>query len=225
MRLPYANRTAAARELAACLRPYAGRSDVLVVGLPRGGVPVACEVAMALHAPVDVLVVRKLGVPGREELAMGAVATGGGRVLNLEVVEGLGISAATLDRVTAAEMQEVRRRDQAYRGPRPAPDFSDRCVILVDDGLATGATMRAAIALVRQHKPARLVVAVPVAPQATVAALRRETDEVVCPATPEHFFGISQWYEDFTQLTDQDVRALLERSWRQQPAYSEEPRG
>jgi putative phosphoribosyl transferase len=215
MRLLYPNRTAAAQELAAHLRPYAGRSDVLVVGLPRGGVPVACEVATVLRAPVDVLIVRKLGVPGQEELAMGAIASGGVRVLNPEVIEGLGISTEVLERVAEAEMREVRRRDQAYRGQRPAPSLADRCVILVDDGLATGATMRAAIAVVRQHKPARLVVAVPVAPPSTITVLRSEADEVVCPATPEPFFGISRWYEDFAQVTDEDVRALLAQAWRQ----------
>lgn len=221
MRLLYPNRTAAAQELAAHLRLYAGRSDVLVVGLPRGGVPVACEVATVLRAPVDVLIVRKLGVPGQEELAMGAIASGGVRVLNPEVIEGLGISTEVLERVAEAEMREVRRRDQAYRGQRPAPSLADRCVILVDDGLATGATMRAAIAVVRQHQPARLVVAVPVAPPSTITVLRSEADEVVCPVTPEPFFGISRWYEDFAQVTDEDVRALLAQAWRRQSAPSE----
>jgi putative phosphoribosyl transferase len=220
MHLPYPNRTVAARELAASLRHYAGRSDILVLGLPRGGVPVAYEVATALHAAVDVMIVRKLGVPGQEELAMGAIATGGVRVLNREVVETIGIAEEVIERVTEAEMHELRRRDQVYRGERPAPVMTDRCVILVDDGLATGATMRAAIAVVCQQQPSRVVVAVPVAPPATVAVLREEVDEVICPAMPEPFFGISRWYEDFAQVTDEDVRALLEQAWRQ-PAYSE----
>jgi putative phosphoribosyl transferase len=225
MRLPYTNRTAAAQELVACLRHYAGRSDVLVLGMPRGGVPVAYEVAAALHAPLDVMIVRKLGVPGQEELAMGAIATGGVRVLNPEVVEGTGIPQEIIDRVTEAEMRELRRRDQAYRGKRSAPVMADRCVILVDDGLATGATMRAAVAAVHQQQPARVVVAVPVAPPATIALLRQEVDEVICPAMPEPFFGIGQWYEDFSQVTDEEVRALLAQAWRRQPAYAESSQG
>ena len=225
VRLPYTNRTTAAQELVAYLRHYAGQSDVLVLGMPRGGVPVAYEVAAALHAPLDVMIVRKLGVPGQEELAMGAIATGGVRVLNPEVVEGIGIPQEIIDRVTETEMRELRRRDQAYRGKRSAPVMADRCVILVDDGLATGATMRAAVAAVHQQQPARVVVAVPVAPPVTIALLRQEVDEVICPAMPEPFFGIGQWYEDFSQVTDEEVRSLLAQAWRRQPAYAESSQG
>jgi putative phosphoribosyl transferase len=228
MQLPYKNRAEAARELAKLLTPYAGRADVLVLGLPRGGVPVAYEVAQRLTAALDLMLVRKLGLPGHEELAMGAIATGGIRVLNADVVEGLGVPAAVIERVTAAELQELQRREHAYRGTRPIPNLAGRWVILVDDGLATGATMRAAIAAVRQQQPARLVVAVPVAPPATIAALRKEVDDVVCPAMPEPMFGISQWYEDFAQVTDEEVRALLQRAWQNQPggaAPADEPPG
>ena len=217
----YSNRSEAARLLAAALQPYAGRSDVLILGLPRGGVPVAYEVAQTLKAPLDLMLVRKLGVPGHAELAMGAIATGGIRVLNTEVIEELGISDAAIERVTAREQQELQRRDQVYRGHRPPPDMEGRCVILVDDGLATGATMRSAIAAVRQQKPAQLVVAVPVAPPHTVAVLREEADEVVCPATPEPFFSIGLWYEDFAPVTDEEVRVLLKQSWREEPEQAE----
>ena len=217
----YSNRSEAARLLAEVLQPYAGRSDVLILGLPRGGVPVAYEVAQALKAPLDLMLVRKLGVPGHAELAMGAIATGGIRVLNTEVIEELGISDAAIERVTAREQQELQRRDQVYRGHRPPPDMEGRCVILVDDGLATGATMRSAIAAVRRQQPAHLVVAVPVAPPHTVAVLREEADEVVCPATPEPFFSIGLWYEDFAPVTDEEVRVLLKQSWREEPEQAE----
>jgi putative phosphoribosyl transferase len=217
MHLPYENRVEAGRMLAAWLTHYTGRPDVLVLGLPRGGVPVAYEVARALEASLDLLLVRKLGLPGHEELAMGAIATGGIRVLNPEVVQGLGVPAAVIEKVVAAELQELQRRERVYRGDRPAPQIAGRCVMLIDDGLATGDTMRAAIAAVRQQQPARLVVAVPVVPPATIAVLRQEADEVVCPATPEPFFGIGQWYEDFTQVTDDEVRALLRRAQQPQP--------
>lgn len=220
MRL-YSNRSEAARLLAAALQPYAGRSDVLILGLPRGGVPVAYEVAQTLKAPLDLMLVRKLGVPGHAELAMGAIATGGIRVLNTEVIEELGISDAAIERVTAREQQELQRRDQVYRDHRPPPDMEGRCVILVDDGLATGATMRSAIAAVRRQQPAQLVVAVPVAPPHTVAVLREEADEVVCPATPEPFFSIGLWYEDFAPVTDEEVRVLLKQSWREEPEQAE----
>jgi putative phosphoribosyl transferase len=178
------------------------------------------EVAQTLKAPLDLMLVRKLGVPGHEELAMGAIATGGIRVLNAEVIEGLGLSDAEIERIAAREQQELQRRDQVYRGTRPPPDMEGRCVILVDDGLATGATMRSAVAAVHQQKPTRLVVAVPVAPLHTVARLR-EADEVVCPSTPEPFFSIGLWYEDFAPVTDEDVRVLLEQAWREQPEQAE----
>jgi putative phosphoribosyl transferase len=220
MHLPYANRAEAGRVLATWLTHYTSRTDILVLGLPRGGVPVAYEVARALKAPLDLMLVRKLGLPGHEELAMGAIATGGIRVLNLEVVEGLGVPATVIDKVVATELQELQRRERVYRGDRPTPQIEGRCVILVDDGLATGATMRAAIAAVRQQKPAWLVVAVPVAPAATIAVLRKEADVVVCPATPEPFFGIGQWYEDFTQVTDDEVRDLLKREGQPQAEHA-----
>jgi putative phosphoribosyl transferase len=218
MPLPYKNRAEAAHQLADLLQPYADRPDVVVLALPRGGVPIAYEVARALNASLDLMLVRKLGVPGHEELAMGAVAMGGIRVLNDEVIWGLAISDEAIEQVTTAEQQELRRRERAYRGERPAPTIQGRCVILIDDGLATGATMRAAVAAVRQLQPAWIVVAVPVAAPDAIAALRGEADEVVCPATPEPFLGIGRWYEDFAQMTDEEVRGLLERAWRYRPA-------
>jgi putative phosphoribosyl transferase len=217
MLLPYQNRTEAGRVLAQSLSHYAGRSDVLVLALPRGGVPVAAEVARALGASLDLMLVRKLGLPGHEELAMGAIATGGIRVLNAEVVEGLGVPTAVIEKVAEVELRELQRRERVYREDRPLPRIAGQAVILVDDGLATGATMRAAITAVRQQQPARIVVAVPVAPLATIALLRQEADEVVCPAMPEPFFGIGQWYEDFTQITDEQVQELLAWAWQHGP--------
>jgi predicted phosphoribosyltransferase len=205
----FRNRTDAGRRLAAKLTDYADRGDVLVLALPRGGVPVAFEVAQALGAPLDVFVVRKLGVPGHEELAMGAVATGGVRVLNDDIVRGLGISDHEIDTVVARELHELARRERLYRGDRPPPDVAGRTVILVDDGLATGATMRAAVAASRQQRPARIVIAVPTASPDTSEALKAEADDVVCAMTPEPFFAVGHWYEDFTQTTDDEVRDLL----------------
>jgi len=207
----FRNRTDAGRQLAEKLAAYADRGDVLVLALPRGGVPVAFEVAQALGAPLDVFVVRKLGVPGYEELAMGAVATGGVRVLNDEIVRGLGISDHQIDAVVARELHELARRERLYRGDRPPPDVAGRTVILVDDGLATGATMRAAVAALRQRQPARIVIAVPTASPDTSEALKAEADDVVCAMTPEPFFAVGHWYEDFTQTTDDEVRELLAR--------------
>ena len=217
MLLPYKNRTQAGRELAEALRPYANRPDVLILALPRGGVPVAYEVAKALNTPLDLMLVRKLGLPGHEELAVGAIATGGIRVLNTEVIQGLAIPEAQIEWIAAAELQELRRREKAYRGERPSLEVQGRCVILIDDGLATGATMQAAIAAIRQQRPAEIVVAVPVAPPDTVALLREQADAVICPATPELFLGVGRWYEDFTQITDAEVRDLLGRIWQEQP--------
>jgi putative phosphoribosyl transferase len=214
----YRNRAEAAGQLADLLQAYANRPDVLVLALPRGGVPIAFEIAKRLNAALDLMLVRKLGVPGNEELAMGAVAAAGDRVLNEEVVSGLALSDEIIERVAAAELQELERRERLYRGERPAPRLQGRCVILVDDGLATGATMRAAIAVVRYQQPAEVVVAVPVAPPHAVEALRHEADAVICPATPEPFLGIGRWYEDFTQVTDEEVRTLLERAWQLRPA-------
>ena len=208
----FRDREEAGRALAAELAGYAGRGDVLVLALPRGGVPVGYEVAQALGAPLDVFMVRKLGVPGHEELAMGALASGGIRVLNDSVVQQLRIPETIIDEAARREEAELDRRERAYREGRPAPDAHGKTVILVDDGLATGATMRAAARALRQMEPARLVVAVPVAAGETCDDLRREVNEVVCAYTPEPFFGVGMWYEDFRQTTDDEVRDLLARS-------------
>lgn len=210
----YQDRVEAGRELAVHLRSFAGRHGLIVLGLPRGGVPVAAEVARELGAPLDLFVVRKLGVPGHEELAMGAIAGGGARVLNDEVVTRLGISEEAIERVTAAQAEELRRREEAYRDGRPPPQLRGKTVILVDDGLATGATMRAAVAALRQHAPERIVVAVPTAAAETCEALRPLVDEVVCLNTPEPFLAVGFWYENFSQTSDDEVRALLERGAR-----------
>jgi putative phosphoribosyl transferase len=217
MELPYKNRSEAGRELANALQPYANRPDVLVLGLPRGGVPVAYRVAKSLNAPMDLMLVRKLGLPGHEELAMGAIATGGIRVLNAEVLQGSGISEAQIEQVAAVELQELRRRERIYRDDRPIPEVHDRCVILIDDGLATGATMQAAIAALRQQKPSEILVAIPVAPPDTVASLQQQADAVICPAMPEPFFGVGVWYADFAQVTDAEVRELLGEIWHSPP--------
>jgi len=210
----FRDRHEAGRRLADKLVAYAKRPDVLVLALPRGGVPVAYEVARSLQAPLDVFLVRKLGVPGYEELAMGAVATGGVRVLNDEIVNGLRIPDDVVDAVTAWEQQELARREQLYRGDRPAPDVRGRTVILVDDGLATGATMHAAIAALRRQQPARIVVAVPTAPPEMCEALRAEVDDVICAITPQPFRSVGLWYEDFSPTTDEEVRELLARAAR-----------
>ena len=212
---PFRDRSEAGRLLAAKLAAYVNRPDVIVLALPRGGVPVAYEVARALGAPLDVFLVRKLGVPGHEELAMGAVATGGVRVLNDQVVRALRIPDYVIDTVAAQEQQELARRERLYRGGRPPPDVRGRTVILVDDGLATGATMQAAIKALRQLQPDRLVVAVPTAAPEACEALRAEVDEVICAITPEPFYAVGLWYEDFSQTTDEEVRDLLAR--RQHP--------
>ena len=209
MAFRFPDRHAAGRALAERLMPYAGRDDVVVLALPRGGVPVGFEVAMALHVPLDVFIVRKLGVPGQEELAMGAIATGGVRVLNEPLIDQLGIPRPMIDRVTAIEEQELERRERAYRDGRPPLDVRDRVVLLVDDGLATGASMFAAIAALRQRGPARVVVGVPVAPRDTCRALERATGDAVCVATPDPFYGVGYWYDDFSQTTDEEVHALL----------------
>jgi len=215
-RAPYLNREEAgcalAAELARVLAREPARGAPLVLGLPRGGVPVALEVARKLRAPLDVLIVRKLGLPGQEELAMGAIASGGVRVLNRDVLDLLHVSQATVDQVAEEELRELERREAAYRGDRPRPELAGRCVILVDDGLATGATMRAAVDAVRRAEPAEVVVAVPVAPRETVVGLRRSADRVICPWTPEPFFGIGGWYVDFAQTSDAEVRAILDRA-------------
>ena len=212
MAKPFRDRGDAGRQLAAKLAAYAGRPDVLVLGLPRGGVPVAFEVARALDAPLDVFMVRKLGVPGHRELAMGAIATGGVRVLNDDVVQGLGIPERVIDTVATEEQRELERGEREYRDGRPPPDVRGRTVILVDDGLATGSTMRAAVAALRQQQPAGIVVAVPVASPETCDELRAEVEDVVCPVTPERFRAVGLWYEDFSPTTDEEVRELLRRA-------------
>ena len=207
----FRDRREAGRVLAAQLGAYANRPDVLVLALPRGGVPVAAEVARALGAPLDVFVVRKLGVPGHEEFALGAIATGGVRVLNDDVVRALRIPDRVIDAVAAKEQEELARRERLYRGDRPPLDVRGRTVILVDDGLATGATMHAAIKALRQQQPARIVVAVPTASPETCDELKREVDEVICATTPDPFYAVGLWYEDFSQTTDEEVRELLAR--------------
>jgi predicted phosphoribosyltransferase len=208
----FRDRSEAGRLLAAKLAEYADRPDVLVLALPRGGVPVGFEVATALHAPMDVFIVRKLGVPGHEEFAMGAVATGGVRVLNDQVVRALRIPDYVIDAVASWEQEELARRELLYRGARPPPDVRGKTVILVDDGLATGSTMLAAVQALRRQGPARIVVAVPVASPDTCELLREQVDEVVCAATPEPFYAVGLWYQDFSQTTDEEVRELVARS-------------
>jgi predicted phosphoribosyltransferase len=210
----FRNRIDAGRRLAEKLEQYAGQPDVIVLALPRGGVPVGYEVARALGAPLDVFLVRKLGVPGREELAMGAIASGGVRVLNDDVVTELRIPRHWVDAVAARELEELRRRETAYRDGRPAPDVGGKTVILVDDGLATGASMRAAVAALRKLGPGRIVVAVPVGASQTCDEFRDVADEVVCAETPDPFYAVGSWYSDFDQTTDQEVRDLLARTRR-----------
>jgi putative phosphoribosyl transferase len=205
----FLDRRDAGRQLATRLAEYAHRPDVIVLALPRGGVPVAYEVARALGAPLDVLLVRKLGVPGHEELAMGAVASGGVRVLDTDVLRAAGVTPEELESVTATEQRELERRDTQYRARRPFPAIAGRTVILVDDGLATGASMRAAVAALRQEHPAQLVVAVPVAPRETCEDFRAVADEVVCAVTPDPFYAVGLWYDDFGQTSDEEVRELL----------------
>jgi len=205
----FGDRVEAGRRLAEELSAYAGRADVLVLALPRGGVPVAWEVARALDAPLDIFLVRKLGVPGHEELAMGAIASGGIRVLNDEVLSQVYVPPETIDAVAERELRELERRERAYRGDRPEPPIAGRTVIVVDDGLATGATMRAAVAALRSQNPARLVVAVPVAARETRDAFRALVDEIVCPLAPDPFYAVGMWYNDFSQTTDDEVSELL----------------
>lgn len=210
----FRNRREAGSYLAAALRPLVDGHGVQVLALPRGGVPVGYEVALELDAPLDVFIVRKLGVPGHEELAMGALAEGGVRVLNRDVIGPLGIPPEVIERVTVAEQAELRRREQLYRGESLGPELAGRTVVLVDDGLATGSTMAAAVEGVRARHPSRIVVAVPVASREAMEALRRSAGECVSVLTPRSFGGVGEWYEDFRQTTDDEVRALLEAARR-----------
>ena len=208
----FSNRRDAGAKLAEKLLPYAGRSDVVVIALPRGGVPVAYEVAVELCAPLDVFEVRKLGVPSHDELAMGAIGSGGAYWLNNNVIDALNIPREAILRVVAQEQQELERREKAYRDNRPRPEVKGKIVLLIDDGLATGASMLAAIAALRRKEPERIVIAVPVAPPDTCAALRERADDVVCLLTPEPFSGVGVWYDNFAQLSDDDVCRLLKRA-------------
>jgi putative phosphoribosyl transferase len=212
MERAFPNRAEAGRLLAEKLEKYADRNDVIVLGLPRGGVPVAYEVAKSLRAPLDVFIVRKLGVPGFEELAAGAIASGGVRVLNEDVLRALPNADEIIESITAKETAELERREKSYRDDRPAPELRDRVVILVDDGLATGATMHAAVKALRQRDVAKIVVAVPVGPPDTCREFEDEADETICASAPDFFQAVGQYYEDFSQTSDEEVRDLLARA-------------
>ena len=208
----FRDRTEAGQILASKLTKYVNQVDTVILALPRGGVPVAYEIGKELGLPIDVFVVRKLGVPGHEELAMGAIASGGVRHINRDVVDQLRIESETIDVASRREQKEIERRERLYRGQRPPVDVRNKTVILVDDGLATGSTMRAAIAALRQHRPARIVVAVPTAAPQTCSEIADEVDEIICAATPETFYAVGQWYQEFSQTTDDEVRELLARA-------------
>lgn len=212
----FSDRHDAGRQLARKLSKYADQEDVILLALPRGGVPVACEIVQVIKAPLDLLIVRKLGLPGEEELAIGAIASGGIRILNQDIIDILGINQMTVDRVTEQEIVELQRREQQYRGNRPALDVHDCRVILVDDGLATGATMLAAIRAVRTRHPAQVVVAIPTASTQAIYLLRQEADEIHYVMAPEPFEGVGRWYEDFSQTTDEEVRSLLKKAGEKQ---------
>jgi predicted phosphoribosyltransferase len=220
----FRDRADAGRYLAAALSEYADRPDVLILALPRGGVPVAFEVARALHAPLDVFLVRKLGFPGHEEFAMGAIATGGVRILDGEVLRMFNVPLDVVEQVTAIERDELERRERQYRDGRPPPDIEGRTVILIDDGLATGSTMRAAVAALRKEGAKKIVVGVPVASPDTCEALSKEVDDIVCARTPEPFRAVGLWYADFSQITDEEVSELLERAARELPVPAHSPR-
>jgi putative phosphoribosyl transferase len=216
--MQFEDRVEAGRVLAEALQAYRGRRDVIVLALPRGGVPVGYEVAHSLGVPLDVFVVRKLGVPGYSELAMGAIASGGVRVLNEDVIAAIGPKAEeAIELVAIAELAELHAREKRYRGDRPPPDLHGRCVILVDDGLATGATMRAAVRAVRQREPSEVVVAVPVAAESSCLEMREEADAVFCAMTPDHFYGVGQFYRHFSQTSDEEVSELLRRAAEASP--------
>lgn len=208
----FENRKEAGQQLAQELSEYAGRDDVVVLGLPRGGVPVAFEVAKALKAPLDVFVVRKLGLPRNPELAMGAIASGDVRVMNENVVRKSGVSDRAIERVIEQEREKLKEREEIYRGARPRVDLEGKTVLLIDDGLATGATMRAAIRALREHNPQKVVVAVPTAPPETCAEFEEIVDEIICVTTPRLFMGVGGAYRDFSQTTNQEVRDMLERA-------------
>lgn len=216
----FQDRAEAGQALASALRKYANRRDVFILALPRGGVPVAFEVARELGAPLDVFVVRKLGTPGQEELALGAIASGGTHVLNNEVVETLCIPSPTIDAIVRREERELERREREFRGDRPPPDVRGKTVILIDDGLATGSTMRAAVAALRAQRPAQIVVAVPVAAAATCNRLAADVDEMVCLCAPDEFYAVGEWYRDFSQTTDEEVRELLQQAGSSQERAS-----
>ncbi|MCW8397426.1 phosphoribosyltransferase [Legionella sp. PATHC038] len=208
----YDNRNQAGRVLADLLKDYAARTDVVILALPRGGVPVAYEVATKLSLPLDIFIVRKLGAPGHEELAMGAIASGGIAVFNQEVVNLLHIQKDAIDKIKKSEQEELSRRELVYRGKRPFPELSEKTIILVDDGIATGYTMRAAIAALKQKKPAKIIVAVPVAAQSTCDEIALLVDEIICPMRPTNFYAVGLWYNDFSQTTDDEVIELLQQS-------------
>lgn len=216
----FKNRKEAGERLTHDLKQYANQPDVIVLGLPRGGVPVAYEVARGLNAPLDVWLVRKLGTPSQEELAMGAIACGGTRIVNTDLVRSLNVSEQAINQVAAKEQRELERRKTAYRGDRPPLELRDRTVILVDDGLATGASMQAAAMALRQHNPQQIIAAVPVAAPETCHNFQAKVDKMVCSETPHPFYAVGLWYEEFDQTTDQEVRDLLEQSTSQQPAGS-----
>jgi putative phosphoribosyl transferase len=226
LKLPFENRVYAGRLLGQALAKYANRPDVIVLALPRGGVPVGFEAAQAINASLDIMLVRKLGTPGHEELAMGAIASGGVSVLNSDLMARLHIGPELIAAVTKREQQELERRERAYRGDHAPPVVQNRHVILVDDGLATGASMRAAVAALKQRNPASIIVAIPVAPPDTVEVLKEEADEVVCLAMPEPFLAVGRWYGDFSQTSDDEVKSLLTRAWTTEfgsPNFTEQP--
>lgn len=208
----YLNRYAAGKLLASLLKNYEKRDNVIVLALPRGGVPVAYEIAKALSIPLDVFIVRKLGVPGHEELAMGALAMGGATIFNTEILHSLGISKEDVEKVIESEKKELQRRETAYRGNKPYPIIKDKTIILVDDGIATGASIKVAIKALRQLNPANIVLAIPVAEATTCKKLATLVETIVCPLQPTNFYAVGQWYEDFNQTSDEEVFALLKKS-------------
>ncbi len=211
MAMNYDDRYQAGRVLVDSLKNYAKRTDVIVLALPRGGVPVAYEIAHKLSLPLDIFIVRKLGVPGHEELAMGAIASGGITVLNEEIVNLLHISTEAINNIQKSEQEELLRRERVYRGTKPSPELLGKTIILVDDGIATGYTMRAAIAALKQKKPAKLIVAIPVAARSTCEEIAPLVDEIICPMRPVNFYAVGLWYNDFSQTTDEEVVHLLQQ--------------